>query len=303
MTALTWDGTGEKVYETGVDHGVLYTRDEDGVYDNGFAWNGLVTVTESPTGAESNKTYADNIIYGTLISVEEFGATIEAYTYPDEFGDYDGTAAPAAGVVVGQQARRSFGLSYRTLKGNDVDGTALGYKLHLVYGLTAAPSEKAYSTVNDSPEMITFSWEVISVPTNVTDLRPTSIITIDSTQVDSGALAALEELLYGGIASDPSLPTPDEVIALFAGAATASNVVVAGDVDSIDITGTTTNVLFTVQSWDGDEWQPVVGGTAVNEAAAEALVLANGIHRVSLTATAGNYIPAAQVTPFHVNVT
>jgi hypothetical protein len=303
MTALTWDGTGEKVYETGVDHGVLYTRDEAGVYDNGFAWNGLVTVTESPTGAESNKTYADNIIYGTLISAEEFGATIEAYTYPDEFGDYDGTVMASEGVVVGQQARRSFGLSYRTLKGNDVDGTAFGYKLHLLYGLTAAPSEKAYGTVNDSPEMITFSWEITSVPTNITDLRPTSQITIDSTQVDSGALAALEALLYGDVGSDPSLPTPDEVVALFAGAATASNVVVTGDVDSIDITGTTANVLFTVEHWDGDEWTAVTGGTAVNEVAAEALVLANGIKRVSLTAAAGNYIPAAQVNPFLVNVT
>ena len=303
MTALTWDGTGEKIYETGVDHGVLYMPNEAGVYDNGVAWNGLVTVTESPTGAEANKTYADNIVYGNLVSAEEFGATIEAYTYPSEFGSYDGTEEPTPGVVIGQQYRRAFGLSYRTLKGNDVEGTAFGYKLHLVYGLTAAPSEKAYSTVNDSPEMITFSWEVSSVPTNVTDLRPTSVITIDSTEVDEGALATLEDLLYGTVGTDPSLPTPDEVIAIFEGTPTASNVVVAGGVDAVVITGTTTNVLFTVEAWDGDEFVAVSGGTAVNEAAAEALVLSNGIHRVSLSAAAGYYVPAAQVTPFQVIVT
>jgi len=303
MTALTWDGTGEKIYETGVDHGVLYMPNEAGVYDNGVAWNGLVTVTESPTGAEANKTYADNIVYGNLVSAEEFGATIEAYTYPDEFGAYDGTEMPTPGVVIGQQFRRAFGLSYRTLKGNDVEGTAFGYKLHLVYGLTAAPSEKAYSTVNDSPEMITFSWEVSSVPTNVTDLRPTSVITIDSTEVDADQLAALEELLYGTISTDPSLPTPDEVIAIFEGAATASNVVVAGAVDAVAISGTTTNVLFTVEAWDGDEYNVVVGGDGVNEAAAEALVLSNGVHRVSLSAAPGFYVPPAQTTPFVVIVT
>lgn len=303
MTALHWDATGEKRYETGVDHGVLYMPDNDGIYADGVAWNGLVTVTESPSGAEANKTYADNIIYGNLISAEEFGATIEAYTYPEEFGEYDGTSSPTPGVVVAQQVRKTFGMSYRTLIGNDVEGTDLGYKLHLLYGLTAAPSEKAYSTVNDSPEMITFSWEVTSIPTNVTGLRPTSVITIDSTQVDSAALAALEELLYGGVSSDPSLPTPDEVIAIFAGTPTASDIVVAGDVDSIDITGTTTNVLFTIEHWDGDEYVAVVGGTEVNEAAAEALTLANGVKRVTLTAAAGSYIPAAQQEVFVVTVT
>lgn len=303
MTVLTWDGTGEKIYETGVDHGVLYMPNESGVYDNGVAWNGLVTVTESPSGAEANKTYADNIVYGNLVSAEEFGATIEAYTYPDEFGDYDGTTSPSPGVVIGQQFRRTFGLSYRSLVGNDVEGTAFGYKLHLIYGLTATPSEKAYGTVNDSPEMITFSWEVTSVPTNVTDHRPTSIITIDSTKVDPDALAALEELLYGGVGTDPSLPTPDEVIALFEGTALATNVVVAGDVDSIDITGTTTNYLFTVEAWDGDEWAVVVGGDGVDEATAEALTLANGIHRVTVSAAAGFYVPAAQQDVFNVTVT
>lgn len=303
MTALTWDGTGEKVYETGVDHGVLYMPDENGVYTNGVAWNGLVTVTESPTGAESNKTYADNIVYGVLVSAEEFGATVEAYTYPEEFGDYDGTSSPTPGVVIAQQVRRSFGMSYRTLIGNDVEGTDHGYKIHLLYGLTAAPSEKAYTTVNDSPEMITFSWEVTSVPTNVTGLRPTSVVTVDSRQVDPTALAALEELLYGSESSDPSLPTPDEVVALLGGDPVASNIVVTGDVDSIDITGTTTNALFTVAAWDGNSYETVVGGNAVDEAAAEALVLANGIHRVRVTAAAGYYVPAAQQEVFYVTVT
>lgn len=303
MTALTWDGTGEKVYEAGVDHGVLYMPNGSGVYDNGVAWNGLVTVTESPTGAEPNKTYADNIIYGNLVSAEEFEATIEAYTYPNEFAAYDGTEIPTPGVAVGGQARRTFGMSFRTLKGNDIEGTEFGYKLHLLYGLTASPSEKAYGTINDSPEMITFSWDVTSIPVNVTGMRPTSQLTIDSTEVDPDALAALEELLYGGVGSDPSLPTPDEVIDLVGGTATAANVVVAGAADAVAISGTTTNVLFTVEAWDGDEYVAVVGGTAVNEAAAEALVLANGIHRVTLSGAAGFYIPAAQVNPFVVNVT
>lgn len=303
MTVLTWDGTGEKVYETGVDHGVLYIPDESGVYDDGVAWNGLVTVTESPSGAEQTKTYADNIIYGVLTSIEEFGATIEAYTYPDEFAPFDGLAVPAAGVLVGQQPRGVFGLCYRTRKGNDVAGIELGYKLHLLYGLTASPSEKAYGTINDSPEMITFSWEITSVPTAVTGLQPTSLIVIDSTEVDSAALTALEDLLYGDVSNDPALPTPDEVIAIFSGDATATNVTVAGGVDSIVIGGTTTNVLFTVQAWDGDEFVTVVGGNAVNEVAAEALVLSNGIHKVSLTAAAGFYVPAAQQDEFEVIVT
>lgn len=303
MTVLTWDGTGEKVYETGVDHGVLYIPDESGVYDDGVAWNGLVTVTESPSGAEQTKTYADNIIYGVLTSIEEFGATIEAYTYPDEFAPFDGLSVPVAGVLVGQQPRGVFGLCYRTRKGNDVAGTSLGYKLHLLYGLSASPSEKAYGTINDSPEMITFSWTITSVPTSVTGLQPTSLIVIDSTEVDSTQLAALEELLYGGVSSDPSLPTPDEVIAIFQGTALATGVTVTGGVDSIAIAGTTTNYLFTVKSWDGDEWQPVVGGTLVNEAAAEALVLANGIHQVTLHASGAHYVPAAQQELFEVIVT
>ena len=220
MTALIWDAVGERMYETGVDHGVLYLANEGGDYDTGFAWNGLVTVTESPTGAEATALYADNIKYLNIQSVEEFGATIEAYTYPDEFAECDGSASPEVGVMVGQQTRRMFGLSYRTRVGNDVLGTAYGYKLHLIYGALAAPSEKAYSTINDTPEAITFSWEVSTTPTTVDGFSPTASIVIDSAKVDADALGELEDLLYGTVGSDPSLPTPDAVIALFAGTVT-----------------------------------------------------------------------------------
>ena len=217
MAPLTWDQVGERLYETGVDHGVLYIPDTAGVYNTGFAWNGLTTVTESPTGAEASAQYADNIKYLNLISAEEFGATIEAFTYPEEFGQCDGTAVPEPGVLVGQQGRKSFGMSYRTRVGNDVDGTEHGYKLHLLYGAQAAPSEKAYATINDSPEAIAFSWEVTTTPVPVTDYKPTSLIVIDSTVVDVTKLASLEDLLYGTGAIEAALPMPDAVIALFAG--------------------------------------------------------------------------------------
>ena len=216
MAILEWDQVGTRFYETGVDHGVLYIPNVSGVYNDGVAWNGLVSVQETPTGAEANPTYADNIKYLNLISLEEFGATIEAYTYPPEFAPFDGLAVPQPGVAVGQQARSVFGLSYRTRLGNDLEGDDFGYKLHLVYGCQATPSEKAYNTVNDSPEAITFSWEVTTTPVPVTGLRPTSLITIDSTVVSPADLTALETLLYGAVATDPALPTPDEVIALMA---------------------------------------------------------------------------------------
>jgi hypothetical protein len=215
MAPLTWDQVGEKLYETGVDHGVLYLPDAAGVYNAGFAWNGLTTVTESPSGAEPNPQYADNIKYLNLYSAEEFGATIEAFTYPEEFGQCDGTALPEPGVAVGQQGRKMFGLSYRTKVGNDVDGVDFGYKLHLIYGAQAAPSEKAYATINDSPEAISFSWEVTTTPVPVTDYKPTSLIVIDSTVVDPTDLTALEDILYGKAAIEAALPTPDAVIALF----------------------------------------------------------------------------------------
>ena len=217
MAPLTWDEVGDRLYEVGVDHGVLYLPDASGVYNEGVAWNGLTTVTESPSGAESNPQYADNIKYLNLISAEEFGATIEAFTYPEEFAECDGTALPSPGVAVGQQGRKIFGLSYRTKVGNDVEGDDLGYKLHLVYGCQAAPSEKAYATINDSPEAIAFSWEVTTTPVPVTDYKPTSLIVIDSTKVDAADLASLEALLYGQAATPAALPTPDAVIALFAG--------------------------------------------------------------------------------------
>jgi hypothetical protein len=215
MPPLTWDQVGERFYEVGVDHGVLYLPDASGVYNAGYAWNGLTTVTESPSGAEPSAQYADNIKYLNLISAEEFGGTIEAFTYPEEFGECDGTAIPEPGVLVGQQGRKMFGLSYRTRVGNDVDGTDHGYKLHLLYGCQAAPSEKAYATINDSPEAITFSWEITTTPVPVTDFKPTSLIVIDSRVVDPTDLAALEALLYGETVA-AALPTPDAVIALFA---------------------------------------------------------------------------------------
>lgn len=220
MTALTWDETGKRTFETGVDHGVLYMPDSQGAYIDGVAWNGLTSVTESPSGAEANAQYADNIKYLNLFSAEEFGATLEAFTYPDEFAEYDGLGVPTPGVVVGQQARKVFGLSYRTKLGNDIEGDDYGYKLHLIYGCQASPSEKAYQTINDSPEALTFSWEITTTPIAVTGYRPTSLLVIDSTQVSASVLAALELLLYGDTGVDPALPSPNTVITMFQGGVT-----------------------------------------------------------------------------------
>jgi len=219
MAILTWDNVGERLYETGVNKGVLYLP-TGGVYDDGVAWNGLTAVTESPSGAEGSAQYADNIKYLNLISAEEFGATVEAFTYPHEFAQFDGTATPQAGVNIGQQTRKAFGLSFQTRLGNDVEATDYGYKIHLIYGATAAPTEKAYATINDSPEAITFSWEVTTVPVPVTGFKPSAILTIDSTQVDPDNLASLESALYGTAGTNPRLPLPDEIIAIFAGSQT-----------------------------------------------------------------------------------
>lgn len=218
MTRVSWDAVGEHRFETGVDHGVLYIP-TNGVYDMGYAWNGLTAVTESPSGAEPTPLYADNIKYLNLLSVEEFAATIEAFTYPDEFAACDGTAVPEVGVYIGQQTRQPFGLSYRTKIGNDLNPDA-GYKLHLVYGCLAAPSEKGYTTVNENPEAVTFSWEVSTTPVEVPGYKNSATITIDSTKVDSVALGLLEDALYGTPGQDPRLPTPEEVIAFFSGTMT-----------------------------------------------------------------------------------
>lgn len=211
MAKLVWDKTGERLYETGVKQGVLYPQAAGGTYPKGVAWNGLTNVTESPSGAEATALYADDIKYLNLLSTEEFGGTIEAYTYPDEFAECDGSASLAEGVYIGQQNRKTFGLCYRTTLGNDVDTNGYGYKLHLVYGAVAAPSEKAYATINDSPEAITFSWEFNTTPVNVTGHKPTATLTIDSTKVDPEKLAALEAILYGDAEAEARLPLPDEV--------------------------------------------------------------------------------------------
>lgn len=217
MAKIIWDEEGSRFYETGTDRGVLYPKDPaSGQYNAGVAWNGLTAVTESPTGAEETKLYADNIPYASMRSAEEFGATIEAYTYPDEWAACDGSVEIAPGVVAGQQKRTGFGLAYRTLIGSDVTDEA-GYKLHLVYGATASPSEKAYATVNDSPEAITFSWEMTTTPVSVNDdVKPTSLLTIDSTKTDPDVLAALEDILYGNETEEARLPMPSEVITLMA---------------------------------------------------------------------------------------
>lgn len=215
---LAWDQVGERKFETGIDRGVLYIPDAGGAYIDGVPWNGLTTVTEKPTGASPNKKYADNIPYLNLYSAEEFGATIEAITFPNEFEQFDGVAIPTPGIAVGQQTRRSFGLCYRSLVGNDITGIDFGYKLHLVYGCTASPSERAYSTVNDSPDTIAFSWDVATQPVAVPGLKPSAIITVDSTEVSGARLADLEDILYGAEGVDPSLPLPAALIALFSGA-------------------------------------------------------------------------------------
>lgn len=213
MSKLVWDQTSERYYETGVKQGVLYVQ-ESGAYPKGVAWNGLTAFTESPSGAEATPLYADDIKYLNLMSAEEYGCTIEAYTYPDEFAACDGSAEIAPGVMAGQQTRKTFGLSVKTTLGNDVEGNEYGYKLHLVYGALAAPSEKAYATINDSPEAITFSWEVTTTPVTLEGFKPTASITIDSTKADEAKLKALEDILYGTEDEEARLPLPDEVAEL-----------------------------------------------------------------------------------------
>lgn len=276
MTQLIWDAVGSRQFETGVDKGVLYlSTGGGGVYDTGYAWNGLTTVTESPDGAEATPQYADNIIYLNLISAETFGGTIEAFTYPDQFAACDGTLVPTAGLTVGQQARKPFGLAYRTKVGNDTNPDA-GYKIHLVYGANASPSEKAFATVNDSPEALSFSWDFTTTPVAVTTTiggvtpRPTAILTIDSTKVTAANLAALEQALYGTAGSSPRLPLPDEVIAMFAGSVTSATptqptFVAAG--------GTITIPTITGVQYRRADTNAVVTGTVVIATAATSLII------------------------------
>lgn len=216
---LTWDDAGKRLYETGVKQGVLYPQDDNGAYLKGVAWNGLTAVTESPEGAEPTPLYADDIKYLNLLSTEEFKATVEAYTYPDEFAECDGSGSLVEGVTIGQQDRKTFGLSYRTSLGNDVKGNEYGYKLHIVYGCLAAPSEKAYATVNDSPEAITFSWEVSTTPVNVTGFKPTASLVLDSVKLGAAKMKAIEDVLYGSSAAEARLPLPDEIKSIIESAA------------------------------------------------------------------------------------
>jgi hypothetical protein len=281
MTQITWDNIGERFYETGVDHGVLYLPDPGtGLYEDGVAWNGLTTVTETPAGADSNKQYADNTVYVNLLAAETFGGTIEAFTYPDEFAECDGSASPVTGVAIGQQGRRPFGLSYRTAIGNDLQGNDHGYKLHLVYGAQASPSERAYATINDSPAPIAFSWGFDTTPAPVTGHKPTSLLTIDSTTVDADALAALEEILYGTSTDDPRLPLPDEVIALFSGGEVNVDLALAANQPTFDAaTG-----VVTLPAIAGVQWK--VGG--VNKAPGAQPAIASGSQTtVRATAQAG----------------
>lgn len=219
MAKLAWDEAGKRFYETGVEKAVLFPQAADGSYPLGVAWNGLVSVSESPSGAEASPYYADNTKYLNLISAEDFGATIEAFTYPDEFAECDGSKNLVDGIKAGQQVRKPFGLCYKTVLGNDTNGNDHGYKLHFVYGCLAAPSEKGYSTINDSPEAITFSWELSTTPVSVTGLKPTSILTLDSTKVKAAELTALELIIYGDDAVDPRLPLPNEIATLMPNAA------------------------------------------------------------------------------------
>lgn len=214
MTALVWDKAGERFYETGVENGVLYPMGSDGKYANGVAWNGLTNVTESPTGAEANPQYADNKKYLNLISAEDFEATIEAFTYPDEFEECDGSKEIAPGITIGQQNRKLFSFAYKTAIGNDVDGTEYGYKLHIVYGAMASPSERSHDTINDSPEPIQFSWEITTTPVNVPGFKPTAHLCIDSTRTDADVLKTIEETLFGTDDSEPTVMLPEEIIAL-----------------------------------------------------------------------------------------
>lgn len=215
MPRIVWDAETQKTFETGVSNGVHYMQDKDGKYVHGVAWNGLTGVTQSPSGADANALWADNIKYLNLRAAEEFGATVEAYTYPKQFGECDGSVEIVPGVTIGQQNRKKFGLSYKTIFGNDTEGEDYGYKIHMIYNCDAAPSEKAYSTKNDSPDAINFSWELSTTPVNVTGYKPTAHMEITSTDLNSEFLAKIEDILYGTDTEDPRMPLPDEIFELY----------------------------------------------------------------------------------------
>lgn len=282
MTKLLWDQVSERRFETGVDQGVLYIP-TNGVYSIGYSWNGLTAVTESPGGAEASPQYADNQIYLNLISNETFGGTIEAFTYPDQFGQCDGTAEPSVGVSIGQQTRKTFGLAYRTKVGNDVSGQDFGYKIHLVWGALAAPSEKAFATVNDSPEALTFSWVITTTPVAVSGYKNAATMTIDSTKVPLANLQALETALYGSAGTDPRLPLPDEVISMFAGALVSATPVSPTFVSATGVITipTTTGVDYR----RGDTKLIVTGTTTVAGTTGASLI-------IYATPKAGYYFPA-----------
>lgn len=291
MTALIWDQIGERRYETGVDRGVLYLPDASGNYNTGVAWNGLTTVNETPSGAAATPQFADNIKYLNLVAREEFGATVDAFTYPDEFALCDGTVEPEPGLHIGQQSRKLFGMCYRTLLGNDVDGTDHGYKLHLVYGALAAPSSKSYGTVNDTPAAIAFSWAVTTTPVTVTGYKPTALVTIDSTKVDPAALAALEAILYGTMADDPRLPLPDEVITLLGGGETNVDLRLAANQPTFDpATGVITLPAVTGVAWQVDGQDAASG--------AQPALASGDVATVRANATAGNNLEGDDVWTF-----
>jgi len=294
MTALIWDTVGSRFYETGVDKGVLYVPDAvTGVYDTGYAWNGLTAITESPTGADANAMYADNLKYLNLYSLETFGATVEAYTYPEQWNQFDGLALPKTGVTVGQQPRKMFGLSYQTHVGNDVNDD-LGYKIHLMYGCKASPSEKAYATINDSPSPITFSWSINTTPVASTGRKATSLLTIDSTKVSSANLAALELILYGGVGANPRLPLPDEVIGLFD---VTLQTVTATQLQTAAPTFNGTTGAITITTLAGVIWTNAVTGAIVTAGSPPANVASGATTVVRATAATGYTIaPLAQTT-------
>lgn len=317
MSRIIWDKIGERLYETGVRMGVLYPQ-SGGIYPKGVAWNGLTAMNENPTGAESNKKYADDGVYLNLMSIEELEGSIEAYTYPDEFAKCDGSDDLAPGVSIGQQSRQPFGLAYRTVLGNDTEGVDYGYKLHLVYGATASPSEKAFETINDSPDAITLSWDFTTTPVQVTGKKPTASLVIDSTKVDATVLATLENILYGTTDADARLPLPDEIAALFAAAAPSAvalssmvpadaDTTVAVDVnivltfnneilrESIVVTDDSGNIVAGSKTWDAAgkilTFDPTVNLTA----ATSYIVVVSGVVDVygqSLAAVINNFMTA-----------